>query len=196
MALIVAARFQTFSEAENAARHLFAQGYAEDAVHLFYVNSAGGHARYPLGGDRRWDPDAKGAQRSAIIGGAMVGLVGAAVGGGLVFLFDVEKAPYAAVGAAAVGAYVGSLSGALWSTGRGRSSRGDVAAKPAASSHPPVRHAGVLVAVHVDVSSEAQACAVLRAAGGADIERARGQWRDGQWVDFDPVQPPQSAGFS
>jgi len=194
MALIVAARFQTFAEAENAARKLFAQGHPEEAVHLFYVNPAGAHGRYPIGGDRRWDPDAGGAQRSAIVGGATVGLVGAVVGGVLVFLFD--KTPYAAVGAAAVGAYVGSLAGALWGTGRSKGKSSDAASKAAANNHPPVRQAGVLVAVHVDASSESQACAVLRAAGGVDVERARGQWRDGQWVDFDPVQPPQAAGRS
>ena len=31
----------------------------------------------------------------------------------------------------------------------------------------------------------------LRAEGAADIERAEGEWRDGDWVDFNPVAAPQ-----
>ena len=31
---------------------------------------------------------------------------------------------------------------------------------------------------------------MLRAHGAKDIERASGMWRDGDWVDFDPVASP------
>jgi hypothetical protein len=34
----------------------------------------------------------------------------------------------------------------------------------------------------------------MRAAGTQDIERARGRWDDGQWVDFDPLSKPQKIG--
>ena len=29
--------------------------------------------------------------------------------------------------------------------------------------------------------------ATLRAEGAADIEQAQGEWRDGDWADFNPV---------
>ncbi|WP_447919874.1 hypothetical protein [Achromobacter aegrifaciens] len=52
MSLIVAARFDTFDQAAMAARQLCAEGYTEDDIHTFYINTAGEHARYPIGGDR------------------------------------------------------------------------------------------------------------------------------------------------
>ena len=65
MSLIVAARFQTFDQATVAVQKLFTEGFTEDDVHTFYINTAGGHARYPLGGDRVADPDAKGGHLGA-----------------------------------------------------------------------------------------------------------------------------------
>jgi hypothetical protein len=31
----------------------------------------------------------------------------------------------------------------------------------------------------------------LRAQGALHIERAQGEWRDREWVDFDPRRPPE-----
>lgn len=187
MALIVAARFTTFEQAQGAARALFAEGFAEDDVHVFYVNTAGAHAMYPVGGDRSVDPDSKGAQYGALLGGAGLGLIGAVVGG--LIGSALQFAPLAVLAVAGVGAYIGSLLGALWVTGRKRPGSGSRASgKP---DHPEVRQAGVLLALHTDPAREASACKVLRAAGGDDVERANGRWRDGQWEDFDPLRPPQ-----
>jgi len=33
--------------------------------------------------------------------------------------------------------------------------------------------------------------ATLRAEGAADIEQAHGEWRDGDWPDFNPVAAPR-----
>ena len=33
---------------------------------------------------------------------------------------------------------------------------------------------------------------VLEACGAKEIETADGQWRDGKWIDFDPVAPPDA----
>jgi len=32
---------------------------------------------------------------------------------------------------------------------------------------------------------------LLQRMGATDIERAEGIWRNGDWVDFDPLAPPQ-----
>ena len=68
MSLIVAARFQTFDEAREAAQRLGREGFDEGDIHTFYINTAGEHARYPLGGDRVADPDARGAHIGALAG--------------------------------------------------------------------------------------------------------------------------------
>lgn len=80
MSLIVAARFQTFDEASQAARQLRHEGFSEDDIHTFYINTAGEHAQYPLGGDRAADPDARGAHRGALAGAALLGLLFAVAG--------------------------------------------------------------------------------------------------------------------
>ncbi|SAI69290.1 Uncharacterised protein [Bordetella ansorpii] len=182
MSLIVAARFETFPAAEEAARKLFACNFPEEAVNIFFVNPPGWHDRHPLGGDRTADPDARGASKGALMGAGLLATLGAAVGAGI--LFALGSTGFELVVAAGLGAYVGSLMGAMRRAGR-RSKR-----QP---GHPDVqvRPSGVLAAVQVSPQQEAQAAQILRDAGGVDVERANGRWRDGKWVDFDPVQPPQ-----
>lgn len=75
MSLIVAARFDTFDHAAEAARKLCAEGFTEDDIHTFYINTAGEHARFPIGGDRVADPDAKGGHFGAVAGASALGLV-------------------------------------------------------------------------------------------------------------------------
>ena len=75
MSLIVAARFDTFDQASVATQNLFKEGFTEDDVHTFYINTAGEHSRYPLGGDRLADPDAKGGHIGAVAGASALGLL-------------------------------------------------------------------------------------------------------------------------
>jgi hypothetical protein len=187
MALIVAARFTTFEQAQGAARALFAQGFAEDDVHIFYVNMAGSHAKYPIGGDRQADPDTEGTSYGLLLGGAGLALIGAVVGG--LIGGAVQLAPLGVLAVAAVGAYIGSLMGAMWVSGRRKP--GVSRNRGAPADHPENRHAGVLLALHTDISREAEACKLLRDAGGVDVERAQGRWQEGRWVDFDPLKPPE-----
>src|SRR5690606_27464938 len=118
MALIVAARFDTFEEAERAAASLMDRGIAGEELHTFFVNPAGWHDRYPLGGDRAADPNSKGAPATAVAGAALVGIVGAVLGGAITWLFSAPALMI--VGGIAVGAYIGSLAGAMYSLGRPR----------------------------------------------------------------------------
>ncbi|MDX3907261.1 MAG: hypothetical protein QHC78_16345 [Pigmentiphaga sp.] len=181
MSLIVAARFDSFPEAEEARRKLFAAGFAREDISIFFVNPAGQHDRYPLGGDQAADAGARKAKKGAVAGAALLGVVGAIVGS-LVWLYAAGSV-LALIIAVGVGAYIGSLGGALVAT---RS-----AARAYRAGHSTgMRRAGVLAAVHVTEASEAAAAQVLRECGGMDVERAQGHWRDGDWVDFDPVAPP------
>lgn len=184
MSLIVAARFQTFDLAEAAAQRLFEAGFRDEDMHTFYVGIAGEHGRYPVGGDRKADPDASGASAGAVMGAAALGAAFALVCGAVAWQF--QPSAIAVTAAGGVGAYIGALAGALWVAGRGRRRH------PAAPrEHPEVRQAGVLLALHVKPDQEARAAALLREAGGTDVERANGRWMNGKWQDFDPLVPPQ-----
>jgi hypothetical protein len=182
MSLIVAGRFTTFPAAEDAASHLFSSGFVEEDVTLFFVNPRGQHARYPIGGDEAADPEAARASTGAGKGGAIGAVVGAIVGVGL---FKTMSAPAVVlIIAAGVGAYLGSLVGAMaHMRGGGRVPRERV--------HRESRDSGVLVAVHVTPETQQQAARVLRESGGMEIERATGRWQQGRWSDFDPTRTVQ-----
>jgi len=187
MSLIIAGRFQTFPAAEAAAQRLFARGFVEEDVTLFFVNPSGQHARYPIGGDVGTDPGAQAAPKGAGRGVTIGAVIGAVVGAAVFALF---KAPLLVSAiAAGVGAYIGSLAGAMSHT---RASKPHSATSHANQEN--ARHAGVLVAVHVSPGTQTDAATILREAGGMEIERASGRWKQGRWSDFDPLQPPHPVG--
>lgn len=179
MSLIVAGRFTTFADAEAAANRLFAAGFVQEDVTLFFVNPRGQHARFPIGGDRYADPQAARASKGAGKGGAIGAVVGAVVG---VALFSAFSSPFfVLVIAAGVGAYIGSLAGAMSHTrGGGKVPEREV---PHES-----RDSGVLVAVHVSPDNQQEAARVLRDSGSLEVERAHGRWQHGRWADFDPTK--------
>lgn len=186
MSLIVAARFDTFESAEKAAAVLMNDGIAPSDLHTFYVNPPGAHGRYPLGGDQAADPDSEGAPYSAVGGAAAVGLVGALVGGVIAFTFSDSLLPL--VGGAGVGAYIGSLAGAVYSLGRKRPSRTRQQVFQAKVHEG--RPSGVVLAVHTSQEHEKRIAEILRTAGGVEVERAQGRWANGRWEDFDPLISP------
>ena len=191
MSLIIAGRFQTFPKAEAAAQRLFAGGFLEEDVTLFYVAPSGQHARLATGGDHDADAGAKEASKGAGIGATIGAVIGAIVGAAVFVLF---KAPWlAAVLAAGAGAYVGSLAGAMAHAKSGKRPAADSTSTDnhGSANALDARQSGVVVAVHVGPELQAQAAAILRDAGGMEVERATGQWRNGRWADFDPVKPPE-----
>ncbi|QVQ25849.1 hypothetical protein [Achromobacter deleyi] len=185
MSLIVAARFEGFEAAQGAVQRLGLSGFPEWDIHTFYVNPAGEHGRYPFGGDRRSDPDSGRADMGAYLGAGGVGAVFAVVGGFVAA--ELSDSVAAILAAAGVGAYLGSLFGALWVTGHGTTQHGHF--NP--DAHAEVRKAGVMVAVRTRPQREMLACRILRDAGGADVEHANGHWRNNHWEDFDALSPPQ-----
>lgn len=186
MALIIAARFDTFEQAESAAASLMQKGVSGDELHTFFVNPAGWHDRYPMGGDRAADPDSKGAPGTAVAGAALLGIVGAVLGGVIIWLFSAPA--LFIVGGMAVGAYIGSLAGAMYSLGRPRQRGRFEAARAKATEG---RRAGVLLAVHTTAENQEEIAALLRNAGGKEVERAHGRWSQGRWEDFDPTRSPR-----
>lgn len=181
MSLIVAARFDTFEEAENAGRALLEEKFPSDSVSIFFVNPAGEHARYPMGGDRATDAAARQAPGGAVAGALSIGLLGLVFGAVAYFGFSAH--PFVTIISTCVGAYLGSLVGALLATQR-------EGPQPRRGVSTGLRHSGVLVAVHVQADNEALAAQTLKRLGGKDVEQTIGRWEAGKWVDFDPSQAP------
>lgn len=188
MSLIIAARFDTFDHAQQAADKLMRNGVTSDDMHTFFVNPAGAHARLPIGGDRMADPASKGAPFGAVGGAAILAVVGAVIGA--LIGFSLNNAMLPVIGGAGVGAYIGSLMGGV--SRLGRSSPGN--AQPVDSyddDSQAARPAGVMLAVRVDAGRQQHVSNLLREAGGVEIERAHGRWENGQWRDFDPLETPE-----
>jgi hypothetical protein len=177
MSLIVAGRFTTFPAAEAAAQKLFERGFVEEDVTLFFVNPRGQHARHaPEHGIH-----ATGVPPPHAGHGATIGAVAGAIVGVAIFMGFAASLPVVVI-AAGVGAYLGSRVGAF------------VQARRANPEHHELRNSGVLVAVHVCEDNQLDAAAVLREAGGTDLERASGRWQNGRWADFDPTTTPEPLG--
>ena len=170
---IIAGRFQTKDGADAVAASI-AQYIDTTDICIFHNNPPGQHDAFVVGGDEDEDPGAEGADQSAASTAVAAGLAAGAIGalGG----------PVVALAAAATGAYVGSLGGAM----HGLGNHDD---KPHA---PKRRPGGVMLAVRIAKPvNEKRVIAALRAGRAADIEQAQGEWRDGDWVDFNPVAAPR-----
>lgn len=183
MALIVAARFNTFDAAQIAASKLMATGVTADNLYTFFVNPVESYGLRSI-----WDdPASESGLFGALAGAAVMGLVGVCVGAIIGYLFG--STTIGIVGGAGVGAYVGSLAGALRMLGRQRPERSPRERKPTPTKE--VRPSGVLLAVHVEAKEELPVARMLRDAGGHEVERAEGRWENGAWRDFDPLESPE-----
>jgi hypothetical protein len=173
MTTIIAGMFDTVNKAERAMDTLLNGEFGSQDVCTFANNPPGQHDTFPIGGDEDADPGARHADTDAGKGAAVGVGAGAAIGA------VVGGPPGAAIGAG-IGAYVGSLAGALHGMeGRGTKER------------PVRRPAGIVVAVKADGgTAEKNAIATLQTQGASHVEKANGEWRDGKWVDFDPVSVP------
>ena len=180
MSRIVAGRFDEMARADAVLKALPDAGFQRSEFELFFVTPPGQHATYPGGGDVHSDEGARhagsGAMRGALVGGA----IGLAAGIAGFLILDQLIVILAGVG---LGAYVGSLIGALSRTHDGQPHRATV-------EHPVERPSGHMVAIRADgPGSEQRAADILQRHGAKDIERTDGEWRDGDWKDFDPRVP-------
>ena len=91
--------------------------------------------------------------------------------------------PLAAVVGLGIGAYTGSLAGAVNSMGPD--------AEISGPENVP-RPAGVRVAVNVaEPKLRAEIIATFNRHHAKSIEEAEGTWREGAWADFDPIGAPR-----
>ena len=171
MTVIIAGRFAQQEEVEQAIAALQRAGAPADQISSFYVNPAGQHDLFPIGGDRDESPGAEDSDKGTALGLGAGGVIGGAAGA--------IAGPFGAITGALVGAHVGSLMGSLAGTDEDK----DI---------PPLRESGMLVAVGVSSETEEEkAVDTLRALGATSVERSEGQIVNGDWTDFDPLSLPK-----
>lgn len=176
---IIMGRVTTWDEAEGVIGTLLAKGFNRADVDTFYTGPSGRHARYPIGGDAQSDAGATEAGSGAARGAAIGGAAGLAAGVAAAAVAAPITAPVI-LAAAGVGAYAGSLAGGVNATKDG-------ADEPQDPEHPVAKPAGVVVAVRTDAGRDDEVIHALAQASALGIERGKGTWQDGHWVDFDPV---------
>ncbi len=171
MTVIIAGRFAQQDEVEQAIAALQRAGAPPDQISSFYVNPAGQHDLFPIGGDRDESPGSEDSDKGTAIGLGAGGVIGGAAGA--------AAGPLGAVTGALVGAHIGSLMGSLSGTDEDK----DI---------PPLRQSGMLVAISVSSEEEEEkAIDTFRAIGATCVERSEGQIVNGDWADFDPLSSPK-----
>jgi hypothetical protein len=175
MTQIVAGVFDDEQSATATAHELRKAGFDAANLDQFILNPPGRHNALPLGGDQVADANAEGAEKGTLRGAGIGSAIGAVAGLAATPLVG----PIAIAAGAATGAYAGSITGTMNKLGENDEQRKEP------------RPAGVMVAVNTDFAEDEDvAIGVLRDGGARIIERAQGSWRDGKWVDFDPVRDP------
>lgn len=176
MATIIAGRFEQQDQAIRAAQSLMDAGFSATRISSFFVNPAGQHDIYPIGGDRDQSPGAKRSDEGVGKGISTGGAIGAVLG--------VASAPVVGPAGPVLGTLLGADVGALM---------GSLAHMDDAEHTPELRRSGVFVAVDTaqDAELEEKAIGALRTCGAMDIERAEGNINDGDWKDFDPRSSPK-----
>ncbi len=178
MSNIIAGRFDQQTLVEEARAEILRAGFEEIEVSTFYVNPPGQHDLTAVGGDEIESPGAEHSERGIARGGLAGGAVGAAVGATTIPVLG----PVGPLVGALVGAHIGNLAGSL----------GEMEDDGSGTTRRPYRHAGMMLAVTADTPEEEdRAIRVLRSLNAHDIERAQGTIANGDWEDFDPLQPPR-----
>ena len=80
MSSIIVGRFQLQDETEHAVDQLVLAGHPRTAIATFYLNPAGQHDLYPIGGDRDKSPGASDTDVGVVAGAGAGAVVGAGAG--------------------------------------------------------------------------------------------------------------------
>lgn len=189
MSIIVNGNFQDPTAAKSALADLSDAGFVPEYTASFVV------APPEHVGKVGASPASEIVTEAAAQEGADGALTGAAVGGALGVAVALATmpilGPLVAVAAVGVGAYGGSLYGALGSM----DAADDIAAEAAklAKQEARYRQSGTLVAVVADNGVlQDKATQILRSHGAREIERREGMLSNMHWTDFDPRAALQS----
>lgn len=194
MTKLIAGRFSEQEQAENASARLVRSGFSPRDMSLFYVNPQGQHDLHPVGGDRDESPGTHHASSGAVAGVAGGVGMGTLVGAATIPVLG----PAGPLMGAAIGAYTGSLVGALNTMKKHEEhdDNADIAQQQTEAQHPEgaeldsesahPRKAGVLLAVAVATPEQRASAIEILGETALEVEEAEGQLQDGQWTDFDP----------
>ncbi|RXZ38358.1 hypothetical protein D9O50_02115 [Oxalobacteraceae bacterium CAVE-383] len=182
MSNIIAGRFQTQNEVVAAIEALEHLGIARTAISAFYVNPAGQHDLYPIGGDQDKSKGAKETGQGVVEGASAGGVIGVAAGAATLPV----TGPVGPVVGGLVGGYLGSLVGGMHAT------KERYAPEAGGENREVNRKAGMMVAVATEsLQQEHDVLALLKSIRADAIERSSGTIVDGDWADFDPLSAPQ-----
>ena len=185
MAKLITGRFDDVEQVQRALAAIREAGFERGRYGIFYVTPPGQHASFPIGGDSYRSAGTAESGPGAAAGAAIGGGAGLAMGAVAAVAFPVAGLA-ALLAGTGVGAYVGSLMGAMSQSENPEP--GDVS-----KEHPAEQPGGIRMAVNVDSGGEAQARQALAYAGAKDLTLAEGEWRDGDWKDFDPTAVANTA---
>lgn len=203
MKTLIVGRFERYDQGETAAHALQQAGFPADEMSLFYINPQGQHDLHPLGGDEDESAGTHHAGSHAVASAA--GGVGI---GGLIGLATLPVlGPAGPLLGAAVGAYTGSLVGALGGMKQSEEAPAEIAARnannlplpesaierdaeiapPANANEVAARQPGVMLAVAVATAEQQADAEILLGRYAYQVEQSEGDLRNGDWIDFDPL---------
>ena len=187
MTRLITGRFDDAEEMKRALEGLKDAGFERSEYGTFYVAPPGQHQiQEEVGGDASRDAGTEDSAKGAAKGAALGGAAGLAIGAATAVVVPIAGAAIALAGTG-VGAYIGSLMGAMTQTR-------DPELSESTREHPVEPQGGVRIAVNIErPGTKAQALDILRRAGAEELAEAEGEWRDRQWKDFDPRVPPETA---
>ncbi len=191
MKTIISGNFAQLPDAKQALADFSNAGFSLDQTTTFFVFpiEQGELQSHRSGDESGVDGPAQGAASGAAAGGAVGIAAGGAIGVAVGLAALPVLGPMAPVAAAGVGAYVGSLSGALANMEDKDGAAPRAAREPLADGER-YRSPGTLVAVAVpDITQQDIAIAILRTHGATDIERTAGTIAGGIWTGFDALAP-------
>lgn len=188
MAKLITGRFDNIDGVKKAFAAIAHAGFTREQYGAFYTPPPGQHDHHPVGGDSLRDGATADSAPGALTGAAMGGGAGLALGAVGALAFPIAGLA-AVLAGAGVGAYIGSLMGAM--------SQVDDDASPDESTktHPVEQPGGMRIAVNVDAGADEEESAIsaLESAGAMDVAQAEGVWQHGQWKDFDARIPPTTS---
>lgn len=209
MKILIVGRFIRYDQGETAAHALQQAGFSADEMSLFYINPQGQHDLYPLGGGEDESAGTRDAGSRAVTSAA-----GGAGIGGLIGLATLPVlGPAGPLLGAAVGAYTGSLVGALGGMKSSEEAAVEITARNANTLPPPeramqrdaevaptsdadevvVRLPGVVLAVAVATAEQHADAETILGRYAYQIHQTEGDLRNGDWIDFDPLATPEQS---
>lgn len=210
MKTLIVGRFVRYDQGETAAYELQQAGFSADEISLFYINPQGQHDLHPLGGDEDESAGTHHAGSRAVAGAAGGGGIGGLIGLATLPVLG----PAGPLLGAAVGAYTGSLVGALGGMKRSEEPAVEIAARNAnnlPAPEPAIRHdaeisptsdagevaarqSGVMLAVAVATPEQRADAETILGRYAYQIQQSEGDLRNGDWIDFDPLSTPEQTG--